>query len=53
MSHGRDMSSDEAGDSVLAKQLGTELTAPASRAVTKVCSHIAQSIRDWEPEARA
>lgn len=33
-------------------QLGTELTAPASRAVTKVCGHIAQSIRDWRPEAR-
>lgn len=28
-------------------QLGIELTAPVSRAVTQVCGHIAQSIRDW------
>ncbi len=30
-------------------ELGTELTAPASRAVTHVCVHVAQSIREWQP----
>ena len=30
-------------------ELGTELTAPASRAVTRVCEHVAQSIREWQP----
>ena len=29
-------------------ELGTELTAPASRAVGKVCAFIAQQIRDWQ-----
>lgn len=28
-------------------QLGTELTVPVGRAVSTVCGHIAQSIRDW------
>jgi hydrogenase maturation protease len=32
-------------------QLGTELTAPVSRAVGKVCVHVAQSIRDWQAAA--
>ena len=34
-------------------QLGTELTAPVSRAVSRVCGHIAQSIRDWQAAAPA
>ena len=29
-------------------ELGTELTAPVSRAVGKVCALIAQSVRDWQ-----
>ncbi len=30
-------------------ELGTELTAPVSRAVTRVCEHVTQSIRAWRP----
>ena len=32
-------------------ELGTELTAPVSRAVGKVCALIAQSVRDWQAVA--
>jgi Ni,Fe-hydrogenase maturation factor len=32
-------------------QLGTELTAPVSRAVGKVCGHVAQTIREWRAAA--
>ena len=31
--------------------LGTELTAPVSRAVTVVCGHVAQRIREWHVAA--
>ena len=32
-------------------ELGTELTAPVSRAVGKVCGHVAQSIHGWQAAA--
>ena len=34
-------------------QLGTELTAPVSRAVGEVCEHIARSVREWDRERQA